>query len=417
MSPSQGKEWTFKTIVEADDNWLNYQNKYRNQVTADQIKEVEKMLDCGEPHKGFATYICLDCGTEKRIAFSCKSRICSSCGKVHADKWSEQLSSRLWNVMHRHMTFTLPSELWPLLEANEAWRKELFGAAHGTLQKVMQGEPGVVVTLHPYGKDLKVNYHVHVLVTEGGMNGSGKWKPQPFINYKSLRRIWQYEMLTRLGKVMPETLESKRLINELFMRYPNGFYVHAEPKVKDGRGIGRYIGRYLRHPAIADSRIIAYDGQTVTFVYKAQVNGRKVQREERLPVLEFIHNVIRHIPPKQFKMVRYYGLYAPRKKAKVKQLMQQIGNMLGRAVRQLSWRERRLRDFHQDPLTCSVCGSNDMVLFSLTVPWAGKMITMGGWSWLFARGDLVDASSSSPDTSVEPKPLPFQHHIDFPAAA
>lgn len=417
MSPNQGREWTFKAIVEADDNWSNYQDAYKNEVTTDQIKEVEKMLGCGDPQKGFATYLCLDCGTEKRVAFSCKSRICSSCGKVHADKWSEQLSSRLWNVTHRHMTFTLPSDLWPLLAANESWRKELFGAAHATLEKVMQCEPGIVVTLHPYGKDLKVNYHVHVLVTEGGMDAAGKWKAQPYINYKSLRRIWQYEMLTRLGKVMPDTQDSKRLVNELFMRYSNGFYVHAEPKVKDGRGIGRYIGRYLRHPAIADSRIVAYDGEQVTFTYKEECNGRKVRRERSLPVLDFIHGVIRHIPPKQFKMVRYYGLYAPRKKAAVKQLMKRVGNMLGRAVRQLSWRERRLRDFRQDPLTCSVCGSNDMVLFSLTVPWAGKMITMGGWSWLFARGDLVDVPSSSPETFTKPKPLSVQHHFDFPVAA
>jgi len=193
MNPKQETNWTFKDIVKADDNWGKYQREYETQVTADQIKEVEKMLNCGDPSQGFASYMCLDCGKEKRVAFSCKSRLCSSCGKVYADEWSEQLSSRLWNVTHRHITFTVASELWPLLEANELWRKELFGAVNATLQEVMKSQPGVVATLHPYGKDLKVNYHVHVLVTEGGMNEAGKWEPQPFINYKALRRVWQYE--------------------------------------------------------------------------------------------------------------------------------------------------------------------------------------------------------------------------------
>ena len=386
MSSKNEIEVTFKSIVKDGDNWEKYQEEYEGEVTEDQIREVEKMLVCGDASHGFATYICLDCGEEKRVSFSCKSRICSSCGKTHADEWSEQLSSRLWNVTHRHMTFTLPSELWPLLEKNESWRKELFGAGDATLKEVMKCQAGVVVTLHPYGKDLKVNYHLHVLVTEGGMDNRGEWRAQSFINYKALRRVWQYEVLTRLKKVMPEEARMKRLINELFTRYPNGFYVYAEPKVKDGRGIGRYIGRYLRHPAIADSRIVAYDGKQVTFAYKEQVNGQKVRREQSLPVLAFIHGVIRHIPPKQFKMVRYYGLYAPRKKAAIKQLMKRVGNMLGRTVHRLRWRGRRLRDFRQDPLTCSECGSTDMVLFSLTIPWAGKMITLGGWSWLFARG-------------------------------
>jgi len=417
MSSKRPSEWTFKEIVEDGTNWAEYQRAYADEVTADQVKEVEKMLGCGDPSCGFATYVCLDCGQEKRVAFSCKSRVCSSCGKVHADEWAEQLSSRLWHVTHRHVTFTLPAELWPLLEVHESWRKELFGAADATLKAVMKNQAGMVVTLHPYGKDLKVNYHLHVLVTEGGMDDAGKWQPQSYLDYKSLRRVWQYEVLTRLRAVMPESLEYKRLINELFSRYANGFYVYAEPKVKDGQGIGRYIGRYLRHPAIADSRIVAYDGEAVTFRYDERVKGGKVSREQTLPVLAFMHGVIRHIPPKQFKMVRYYGLYAPRKKAAVKQLMKQIGTMLGRAVRRLSWRGRRLRDFHQDPLTCAACGATDMVLFSLTLPWAGRMITLGGWSWLFARGDLVETSPQPPATPVDPAPSSFQLTFDFPVAA
>ena len=36
---------------------------------------------------------------------------------------------------------------------------------------------------------------------------------------------------------MPEENEYIKLINELFMRYKKGFYVNAEPKVKDGGGV------------------------------------------------------------------------------------------------------------------------------------------------------------------------------------
>ncbi|MEM7132284.1 MAG: transposase [Chloroflexota bacterium] len=52
----------------------------------------------------------------------------------------------------------------------------LFEATDATIKKVMKNQSGVVVTLHPYGKDLKVNYHVHVLVPEGGMDEKGRWK-------------------------------------------------------------------------------------------------------------------------------------------------------------------------------------------------------------------------------------------------
>ena len=80
---------------------------YEDEVTGDQIAEVEKMLGCGELSNGYSTYICLECGEQVKVAFSCKSRVCSRCGKVHADEWSGQLVGRMFNVVHRHMTFTV----------------------------------------------------------------------------------------------------------------------------------------------------------------------------------------------------------------------------------------------------------------------------------------------------------------------
>lgn len=394
---------TFKAIVQDKDNWSRYQSVYADRVTAHQIVEVEKMLNCGSPKNGFATYSCLRCGETAQVCFSCKSRVCSSCGKVHADEWAQQLASRMINVTHRHITFTMPAELWPLLEAHPEWRKEMFGAANRTLRQMIKTEPGIVMVLHPYGKDLKANFHLHVLVTEGGMNGDGEWEDQDFLNYKQLRKVWQYELLTVLRSVMPSTSALKKLIDRMFRQYVNGFYVHAEPRVTDGRGIGRYIGRYIRHPAIADTRIVAYDGERVTFYYK---DGEGVRQERTLAVLEFIHGVVRHIPPKQFKMVRYFGLYAPRKAEQARAFMEKIGKMLGRVIRRLSWRSRIQRDFHRDPLKCPRCGEPDMVLYSLTVPWRGRMITIGGMEWLFERGHLVEIQNESDINNAPPPETP-----------
>ena len=70
----------------------------------------------------------------------------------------------------------------------------------------------------------------------------------------------------------------------------------------------KYIGRYLGRPVIATSRIDKYDGENVTFHYNRHEDD--VYVEETLPALEFIERLIRHIPEKHFKMIRYYGLYA-----------------------------------------------------------------------------------------------------------
>ncbi len=386
------EKWTFKKIVQDSDNWERYQQDYAEQITKHQIAEVEKMLGCGDAENGFATYICMNCGEKVRVAFRCKSRVCSSCGKVHAEEWAKQLSSRMFNVVHRHITFTVPDVLWGEFEREASWRGILFQAANATLRQVMGLESGVVVVLHPYGKDLKVNYHVHVLVTEGGLDEKECWRDKTFIRYESLRKVWQYEVLGRLREVMPAGGRTKRLIDKLYRQYPQGFYVYAKPRVRNGQGISRYIGRYIRHPAIADKRIVGYDGEKVRFYYKSR-SGE--EREQELPVLEFIHGVVRHIPPKQFKMIRYYGLYAPRKASRVRELMKRIGKAIGRVVRRLSWRKRIQRDFHRDPLTCPRCGSQDMELYSLTFRCKGRLVTIGGWDWLFERGAIIDLQTST----------------------
>jgi hypothetical protein len=265
----------------------------------------------------------------------------------------------------------------------------------------------MVMVLHPYGKDLKVNYHVHVLVTEGGLNEAGEWVAQTFLKYSALRKIWQYECLTEVCKVLPAERETRRLIDRLFKRYGNGFYVHAEPKVEDGQGISRYIGRYIRHPAIADTRILAYDGAMVTFYYE---DHQEIRHEQTLPVLECIHGVVRHIPPKPFKMVRYFGLYAPRKAAQVRDIMQQIGKMIGRVVRRLDWRQRIQHDFDRDPLECPRCGVAGMELYKLTVRWRGQLKTFGGLKWLFERDSLIEVPEAPSPEPVPPQP-PRAHQL------
>jgi hypothetical protein len=63
-----------------------------------------------------------------------KSRVCSSCGKAHADAWSGELVGRLWNVSHRHVTFTVPAELWVYFEHHIESRSRLYEAANATLR-------------------------------------------------------------------------------------------------------------------------------------------------------------------------------------------------------------------------------------------------------------------------------------------
>jgi ssDNA-binding Zn-finger/Zn-ribbon topoisomerase 1 len=287
------------------------------------VEEVEKMLHCRDPEYGFLTYKCPECGMIKTIPLACKSRICPQCGKKYADEWADRLAQTLYAVSHRHMVFTIPEELRKVLDANHSLLKVLMDAVSRTMRQMVRGRrgavPGVICVLHPYGKDLELNPHVHVLATEGGLTRKGEWMPVTFLEYGKLRRIWQYQLLTAVKRQLPRTWENSCLIDSLFKRHPEGFYIYAKRRVSKPRSIARYIGRYLRHPAIAESRILDFNPETNMVSFWYRVDGEK--KTVTMSALEFIEHLVRLIPDKNLKLIRYYGLYSRRTSAKLQKML------------------------------------------------------------------------------------------------
>jgi ribosomal protein S27E len=60
---------------------------------------VEKYLDCGNPMSGFARIRCPDCGEERLLMFSCKTRgFCPSC---HAKRRQEIFTHEVFSLLLR----------------------------------------------------------------------------------------------------------------------------------------------------------------------------------------------------------------------------------------------------------------------------------------------------------------------------
>lgn len=120
--------------------------------------------------------------------------------------------------------------------------------------------------------------------------------------------------------------------------------------------VTRYVGRYAKRPAMAESRVKEYDGRTVVFEYADKVEG--VHRVERLSVYAFLGRLIRHIHDKHFRVIRYAGIYATRTKTRDCGIVRTLlGHTEKHVHPQPLWRERRLRDCGEDPLECRRCGA------------------------------------------------------------
>lgn len=302
---------TIKHIFSDNCNWDVYRLKHKDELREVEIKEVQKMLRCGE--KGFKVFQCPNCGELKIVPFGCNSRICTHCGKVFTDKWADQIARKTFDVKHRHAVFTIPEQLRPFFESDRKLLKVLMDCVIVTIAQVMEWvlgkevTPGAVVVLNTYGKDMKWNPHAHALVTEGGFKRNGEWVDVNFFPFPMLRRSWQYHLLTNVKKHIEDIPENRRLIHRLFQEYSEGFYVHAKDTIYNKKQMSKYIGRYIRHPAVAESRIESYDGERVTFWY---LDDDRNKHYVTMSVEEFISAVIGHIPDKQFKTVRHYGVYA-----------------------------------------------------------------------------------------------------------
>lgn len=267
---------------------------------------------------------CKRCDAYEFVAFGCNSRLCSPCGKRYTDRWADMLALKVAKrVVHRHLVFTLPDVLWSFIKADRRLQQTISAVAYKAIsvrfsrmkkQKLM---PGVIAVVHPFGKDLGFKPHVHCIVTEGGFTNDGRFIGiGSYIHYDALHREWQYAVLEALRGHVPS-----EVIDFCYRVYTNGFCAYVKPeRITSHKRLAQYVGRYVRHPAIANSRIDRYNGEAVRFFYE---DHESIIRRKVMNVEAFIGAIIQHVPEKHFRLVRYYGAYARRKKAIVKIFIQQ----------------------------------------------------------------------------------------------
>ena len=325
---------------------------------------VEKMLRCGTEENGFARFICPDCGAVRVVHFKCKSRFCPDCGRSRAWEAAAGAQGRLLNVGHRHLTFSVPCELRPLLFENrrllcvvaKAAAKATLHAV-GTRCRAHSLLPGIMATVHTFGRDLRFHVHVHVLCTEGGVRSDGMWQPVKIFPASQYRRLWQYYLLKELRKALKGDRSVAWRIGRLYKKYPTGFIVNVMSHYRNGRKAAAYCCRYTGRPPISEKRIVGYDGKFVTISYTDYRDNQ--DKTLRLPTRQFLLRLFAHVWPRYMRDVRYYGLYQPTRRVehvedavRASKYHDQV-----RPVPALSRRERMIQALGELELRCLQCGS------------------------------------------------------------
>lgn len=223
------------------------------------------MIICTENDKDFIKYE--DKVKNRKTIFTIK--------QIFKDWWNNFLETYP-NLNIRNVVFTIPDELRIYFRQDRKRLNYLFKDAsitgnYWTKEKYKKKDivPAYISILHTFGRSLIFNPHIHMILMESGI--SNKYKEfikVDFFSYSSFRKRFMKVLLDMLEQDIGKN-EFRKIKNEMYLKHKEGFYVFAPPsKFKSYIYLIKYVCRYVARPVMAESRIIDYDGEFVTFWYQ-----------------------------------------------------------------------------------------------------------------------------------------------------
>lgn len=310
-----------------------------------QWKTVRALAACRTGALGGQLFHCTHCRREHFVAHSCRNRHCPQCQGGLAVDWLEQQQAALLPIPYFHLVFTLPHGLNGLIRQNRrALFKLLFDAASQTLLEFGQGrfkaQIGITAVLHTWSQTLLDHYHLHCIVTGGGLALDGKrWVRSPahyLFPVKALSPMFRGKFLAGLNELFEagelefhgqlQALGEPSVFSTLLQQAARtSWVVYAKRPWAGPRQVLAYLSRYTHRVAISNRRLLCADAQSVSFTYKDYAEGAR-RKTMTLDTPEFVRRFCLHILPRGFVKIRHYGLLGNRqRRARLDQARQLLG--------------------------------------------------------------------------------------------
>jgi hypothetical protein len=310
-----------------------YRQAHAGHLSFGQLRVMSAIEACRTAALGGHLAKCEDCAHADIAYNSCRNRHCPKCQSAAAYDWLEARRADLLPVEYFHVVFTLPAPIADIAYTNKAVIYEaLFKAASETLitiaadPKHLGARIGLTAVLHTWGSALTHHPHVHCIVPGGGLSSDGtRWiacRPGFFLPVRVLSRLFRRLMLQRLLKAhaqgalhffgdhgaLHDTEAFRAFLKPL---HRAEWVIYAKPPFAGPDQVLSYLARYTHRVAIANSRLVAFDGAHVSFKYKDyRANGEARRKLMTLGANEFIRRFLLHLLPDGFHRIRHYGFLA-----------------------------------------------------------------------------------------------------------
>lgn len=357
---------------------------------------VNKTINCRTDVIGSIVFKCLCCKKKHVIHRKCGHRFCGWCGYLDTQKWANDTLSRLEEIKHHHVVFTLPRRLRGICKYSQ---KEVFNlmfeCAHYAVLDWFKGKhnlkPGIVSVMHSFGSDLKYHPHVHMLVSAGGINedkvlfelASSFLTRQRFLANKFRDRFIERfkQEVDKQNIIMSDALSIRnRFLGFLNKLGKEQWIVSIQKPLEDLLQIVGYVGRYTKRACISEYKIESIDNDHIHFWVNDYANSKRGEKPNKklikMHFVEFLDALFQHVPDKRFRMVRYAGMYNShylKKKKKQndtrdtdKEYDPNKEEYVFDIESLFEHRKRSIKKTGKDPLICQQCNSPmvfDQILF------------------------------------------------------
>jgi hypothetical protein len=302
-------------------------------ISLDQLKVMSAIEACRSAALGGHVLRCSACAHQQIAYNSCRNRHCPRCQGSAAHRWLEARQADLLPVEYYHLVFTLPAPISDLGYHNKSVIYTiLFKAAAETLQTIaadprhLGARIGLTLVLHTWGSAMPHHPHVHGIVPGGGLSIDGKqWihcRPGFFLPVRVLSRLFRRLFLERLVEAYQAGElkffgEHQSLVNtKAFLDWIKPlrkieWVVYAKRPFAGPEAVLAYLARYTHRVAIANSRLLTFNDQGVTFKWKDYRSKQRFRHKTMtLKTDEFIRRFLIHVLPSGFHRIRHYGLLA-----------------------------------------------------------------------------------------------------------
>ena len=260
----------------------------------------------------------------------------------------------------------------------------ILAAAGRTIQSA------AVIAYASAGEFARFNPHLHGIFLDGGFDRKGRFVHVPALD---LAKLSQYFRSSVLAFFLERKLINDRLARNMLDWRHSGFSVDLSVTIPATFSRAREaLAQYIARPPVSLKKMLVEE-HAASVLYRSEYNPYFRTNSRLFPAMEFLVEILQHLPDAGARLIRRYGLYSSRSRGtwsrkpyllrlapegwKEQQRCslhlreaceQKLDESVSARESRAAWARLITKVYDVDPMRCARCGARMRVLAVITDP-------------------------------------------------